>query len=73
MPEATLKALADHGNIGATMPSLVEDGLTKFAKAGIELDALGTQLLDEGAASFVKSWEDLMECIASKSATLEAA
>jgi transaldolase len=73
MPEATLEAFADHGNIGATMLSHVEDGLTKFAKAGIDLDELGTQLQDEGAASFIKSWKDLMECMGSKSEALKAA
>ena len=46
---------------------------TKFAKAGIDIDALAAQLQDEGAASFVKSWNDLMECIASKSKALKAA
>jgi transaldolase len=47
--------------------------LVKFAKAGIDTDAMAAQLLDEGAASFVKSWKDLMECIASKSVMLKAA
>ena len=73
MPDATLKALADHGIIDETLPTHVEDGLAKFAKAGINTDALGSQLQDEGAASFVKSWKDLMECIASKSEVLKAA
>jgi transaldolase len=40
---------------------------------GIDTDALAAQLLDEGAASVVKSWNDLMECISSKSAALKAA
>ena len=73
MPEATLKALADHGNINDALPTHVEDGLASFAKAGIDTDALGSQLQDEGAVSFVKSWKDLIECIASKSEALKAA
>jgi transaldolase len=76
MPEATLKALADHGDIGETLPARArtcDEVLAKFAKAGIDIDALAAQLLEEGAGSFVKSWNDLMECIASKSKTLEAA
>lgn len=73
MPEATLKALADHGAIGGTLPTHSENGLEKFATAGMDTDKLGSQLQDEGAASFVKSWKDLMECIASKSETLKAA
>jgi transaldolase len=40
---------------------------------GIDTNALAAQLLDEGAASFVKSWNDLMECISSQSAALKAA
>jgi transaldolase len=73
MPEATLKALADHGTIRDPLPLHVESGLDRFAKAGIDTDDLGSQLQNEGAASFVKSWRDLMECIASKSKTLKAA
>src|SRR3984885_813230 len=76
MPEGTLKALADHGVLGATM---TPDGgdceavLAQFAKAGIDIDALAAKLQDEGASSFVKSWNDLMGVIASKSAALAAA
>jgi transaldolase len=44
--------------------------LAQFAKAGIDIDALAAQLQDEGAKSFVKSWNELMAVIASKSAAL---
>jgi transaldolase len=76
MPEGTLKALADHGEIGPMLP--VDGGdceavLTEFAKAGIDTDALAAQLQDEGAKSFVKSWNELMAVIASKSAALAKA
>ena len=76
MPEGTLKALADHGEIGPIMAADGGDGekvLDQFAKAGIDIDALGAQLQEEGAESFVKSWNDLLECIASKSKALKAA
>ncbi|HWB31850.1 MAG TPA: transaldolase [Acidobacteriaceae bacterium] len=73
MPEVTLKALSDHGTIGEMLPAHIENALDRFAEAGIDTDALGSQLQDEGAASFVKSWTDLMECIASKSKALKAA
>lgn len=72
MPETTLKSLADHGTIGETLPTHA-GGLAKFVKAGIDVDALGPQLQDEGAKSFVKSWKDLLECIASKTKGLGAA
>jgi len=73
MPEGTLKALADHGNVGAVLP---EDGgdcetvLAQFAAAGIDVDALAARLQDEGAKAFTKSWDDLMAVITSKSAAL---
>ena len=76
MPEATLKALADHGELGTIMAA---DGgdceavLAQFAKAGVNIDALAAQLQDEGARSFVKSWNDLMGVIESKSDALARA
>jgi transaldolase len=76
MPEGTLKAFGDHGEVGDILPA---DGgdceavLASFSKAGIDVDALGDALQDEGATSFVKSWNDLMSCIESKSATIRRA
>ncbi len=73
MPEATLKAFADHGEVGATMAADggdCEATIAEFAKAGIDVDALAARLQEEGAASFVKSWNELMGVIASKSADL---
>ncbi|QIG51079.1 transaldolase [Nordella sp. HKS 07] len=74
MPESTLKAFADHGEVGAAMSGDGGDSeivLGQFAKAGIDIDALSARLQDEGAAAFVTSWNELMGVIASKSATLE--
>jgi hypothetical protein len=45
----------------------------KFAKAGIDVDQLAAQVQDEGAKSFVESWNDLMEVIVFKSAALREA
>jgi transaldolase len=76
MPEATLKALGDHGKLGATLQADggdSEEVLAQFAKAGIDVDDLATQLQDEGAKSFVKSWDDLMTVITAKSAALQKA
>jgi transaldolase len=73
MPEGTLKAVADHGELGEL---LAPDGgdsevvLAEFAKAGIDVKALATRLQDQGAAAFVKSWNDLIACISSKSAAI---
>lgn len=73
MPEGTLKAFAEHGELNTIMAAdggNCEDVLAQFAGAGIDVDALAAQLQDEGAKSFVKSWNELMAVIASKSATL---
>jgi len=76
MPEGTLKAFADHGELG---PIMSADGgdcekvLEQFAKAGVDVDSLADQLQDEGAKSFVKSWNELMTVIASKSDALKQA
>jgi transaldolase len=73
MPENTLLALADHGSVGAAMPA---DGgdceavLGEFKGAGVDIDALAARLQDEGAASFAKSWNELMSVLAAKSTTL---
>jgi transaldolase len=50
-----------------------EEVLAQFGKAGIDIDALAVKLQEEGAKSFVKSWNELMMVIASKSAALKAA
>ena len=76
MPENTLKAFADHGEVGEL---LAPDGgdcervLASFGQAGIAVDGLAAQLLNEGAASFVKSWNDLMTCVESKSEAMRKA
>jgi len=74
MPEGTLKALAEHtelGDIMATDGGDCESVLGAFAKAGVDVDALAARLQDEGAKSFVASWNGLMAVIASKSAALK--
>jgi transaldolase len=76
MPEGTLKALADHGEIGPLLPA---DGgdceavLAQFAKSGIDADALAARLQEEGAKSFVTSWNELMTVIGAKSSALAKA
>jgi transaldolase len=74
MPEATLKALATHTELGELLPTdggNCEEVLAQFAKAGVDVDGLAAQLQSEGAESFDKSWNDLMTVISSKSASLD--
>ena len=76
MPEGTLKALADHGALGAMLPpdgGDSEEVLARLSRAGIAVDALASQLQDEGAKSFVNSWHELMDVIAGKSTALAKA
>jgi transaldolase len=76
MPEATLKAFADHGEVGRVLPADggdCEDVLARIAEAGIDVVGLAARLQNEGTTSFVRSWEDLMEVIASKSRALARA
>jgi transaldolase len=76
MPEATLNALADHGELGSIMAA---DGgdceavLSQFGQAGVNVEFLAAQLQIEGAKSFVKSWNDLLAVLASKSNDLKMA
>jgi transaldolase len=76
MPEKTLHALADHGDIGPMLPhdgGDAEEVLARFTRAGVDVDALAAQLQRDGAAAFVKSWQDLLGCIERKSAALRKA
>ncbi len=76
MPEATLKALANHTELGTIIPADggdCEDVLARFGKAGVDVVALAARLQEEGAKSFVNSWNELMAVIASKSAAIAAA
>ncbi|MCU0377141.1 MAG: transaldolase [Bacteroidales bacterium] len=73
MPEATLLALSRYDKIG---PVLSTDGgdceevLSEFVRAGIDLEALAARLQEDGAKAFVRSWNELLAVIDSKSKTL---
>ena len=76
MPEGTLKAFADHGELGPIMPADGSDDekvLAQFAEAGVGVEGLADQLQEEGAKSFTKSWNELMTVIASKGEALKKA
>ncbi len=75
MPEKTLLSFAAQGQINSVMPpdgGDAETVLQRFAGAGIDVDALASRLQTEGASSFVRSWTELMQSIADKSATVAA-
>lgn len=73
IPEKTLFAFADHGKVSGALPldgGDAEAVLAEFARAGVDTTALAETLQREGTQAFSKSWNDLMDCIASKSAAL---
>jgi transaldolase len=70
MPEPTLHAFADHGEVSELFPSdggNCEQVLAEFAEAGIDVAALAARLQEEGKESFNKSWNEMLETIGSKS------
>jgi transaldolase len=74
IPDKTLAAFAEHGAIDSALTD-GDDGsatLAQFAAAGVDVDALATQLQKEGAQAFVKSWHHLLEGIGAKTASLRA-
>jgi len=76
IPEKTLLAFAEHGELKGRMPmdgGDAEEVLAQFARAGVDDAALAAELQREGAEAFDKSWQELLERIASKSAMLENA
>ncbi|MGA8259044.1 MAG: transaldolase [Arenicellales bacterium] len=69
LPEATLKAFADHGHLGGSMPydgGDAEVTLARFKSAGIDIDALADQLQREGTVQFSTSWCQLLAGIEAK-------
>jgi transaldolase len=69
MPDATLRAFADHGNVGPPLDAdarAAEDTLRRASAAGIDLDSLTAALEREGVRSFCDSYGELLECIEAK-------
>jgi transaldolase len=73
MPEETLLAFSNHGDVDRPMRRDGDDCervLASVARAGIDVTALSRQLQEEGAKGFVDSWKDLLGAIATKSKAL---
>ncbi len=76
MPEKTLLAFGDHGRVSV---ALARDGgdaeqvLTEFARAGVDMRKLASDLQEDGAKSFDESWQNLLNAIELKSKSLKAA
>jgi transaldolase len=74
MPDATLKAFADHGRVGDPIPADGGDAdevLARFESAGIDVRALAARLQEEGKEAFANSWNEMLEAIESERASLK--
>ncbi len=74
MPEHTLKAFADHGQVGAAIPADggdCESVIAQYQVAGVDIDAIAARLQGEVATSFVQSWNELLGVLATKSGMLD--
>jgi len=75
MPDKTLLAFADHGEVGEPIPpdgGEADQVLADYQSAGFDTDELAARLQREGAEAFVKSWNDLLESIESERRRLAA-
>ena len=66
MPEKTLAAFADHGEIGELLPTDggdADETMAAFNEAGIDTDALAAKLQRDGAEAFVGSWRDMLDTV----------
>lgn len=69
MPERTLLAFADHGQVSGVMSGEGGDGdvsLADFRREGVDVAALAARLQREGTTDFVQSWNDLLKCLEAK-------
>jgi transaldolase len=74
MPEATLRAFADHGRADHALPAAgwANAILRRAGQAGIDLAAVTGELEREGVRSFCDSYRELLACIDAKLARNEA-
>ena len=76
MPEKTLRAFADHGNVERALDTDLAEAqhtLSAATEAGLDLAALTAELEREGVRSFCDSYHELLDCIESKLGALDPA
>jgi transaldolase len=69
MPDATVEAFLDHGTVARTVdsnPDEAHGALDRLADVGIDMDDVSHVLEEEGVASFVKSFDELMQSLTDK-------
>lgn len=69
MPPKTMDAFRDHGTVAETLTADIEDARHVLAEAerlGLDLNGVTDTLVQEGVASFVKAFDDLLGAIGQK-------
>jgi transaldolase len=72
LPEKTLLAFADHGQVGRPLPAdggYAEAVIEEFRREGVDDDALAARLQREGVDAFATSWHALLARIREKGAS----
>ena len=73
MPPATMDAFRDHGEVRATIEESLpeaEQAMAALAQAGIDIDAVARQLVEEGVQLFVDAADKVLGAVAGKRAAL---
>jgi transaldolase len=73
MPDKTLEAFYDHGEVGEPMPADggdCDEALARFTNAGVDVKALATKLQADGADAFADSWKDLLDRISAQTSSV---
>ena len=76
MPEETIQAFQDHGNVAQTLTQGVDEArrlLDDLAKAGVDYDDVVATLEAEGVQKFADSFAELLDGIRAKAGSLAAA
>ena len=74
MPEKTLQAFADHGEVDSCLThggGAEDEVIADFESAGFAYSQLAEKLQQDGARAFVKSWNDLLATIDSRAGELQ--
>jgi transaldolase len=74
MPEATLRAFADHGDAAPSLKAQAPEAagiLRRLDEAGVDLGAVTAELEREGVRSFCDSYRQLLDCVESKAAAIQ--
>jgi transaldolase len=75
MPDGTVEAFLDHGTVARTGDRDVDEAaatLESLERLGVDMADVARTLEDEGAASFSKSFDELLQALSDKGAELQA-